>query len=206
MFIIFFRPVNQVPMVRAKLETLQQRGHDIGKFNSLFNSLVVQLPAMEMEEKMYKYKTKLDPQLQLILVGRTFNNVTEMMKAALEATSALRLINPSTQQQQRSSYPQQRPTPTPVTNNNVQSHSENTHQPSSSNDEGETSMNVHNTNTSTMKIPKMNPSIKEHCMKNKLCFRCRQGGHSSRECTVFTNRTSNTSNFTPSTNVTKPHF
>ena len=35
-------------------------------------------------------------------------------------------------------------------------------------------------------VPKLTPELREHCRKNRLCFRCRRGGHLSINCPTFT--------------------
>ncbi len=206
----FFRPVDAINTARRQLNALMQRGFDLIKFNSRFNQLVQYFPKMEMEEKIMKYREKLDPKLQTLLVSQQYNDLGEIMKAALHVDQALKLINePSTNKPNQRFYSRPASTMVPVVNQHVQAHAEHSEEPGSDEEQHVVIQNVHSS-TKKKVIPKMNEEIRKWCIANNACFRCRTVGHSSNKCTQFKQRTNNggtsSSGFTPSAAPSKQHF
>jgi hypothetical protein len=75
-------------------------------------------------------------------------------------------------------------------------------EPGSGSDE-EGGNQTHNVALNAVTVPKMTPEIRQHCITNRLCFRCRTAGHSSSSCPRFasSNRT-----MKPSSEIQKKDF
>ena len=211
----FFRPVNLIQATRRQLNDLQQRGFDLIKFNSRFNQLVQKLPPMDKQELLDKYRDKLDSNIQFALVGKEFSELSKMQTAAVQADTALKQMKPdrvgsnSNHRFNNSSFNNNsrsrfQPGPTAVVNQNMQ-----TQQEENGSDE-ETQVQVQYA-SSTMKknnkpIPKMNEQIRKWCVENKACFRCRQVGHTSSNCTTFPRSTTGGTLLQPSATPSKQNF
>ena len=80
------------------------------------------------------------------------------------------------------------------------------------NNQKETTVQINYAGTNKKKvIPKMNEQIRQWCIKNNACFRCRTPGHGSSNCTTFPRSTNggtlNTgTTVQPSATPSKPHF
>ncbi len=206
----FFRPADAINTARRQLNALMQRGFDLIKFNSKFNQLVQYFPKMEMEEKIMKYREKLDPKLQTLLVSQQYNDLGEIMKAALHVDQALKLINePSTNKSNQRFYSRAPSTMVPVVNQHVQARAEYSDEPGSDEEQHVVVQNVHSSSKKKV-IPKMTEEIRKWCIANNACYRCRAIGHSSKQCTQFkhTNNggTTSSTKFTPSAAPSKQHF
>ncbi len=207
----FFRPVNLVQATRKQLNELQQRGFDLIKFNSKFNQLVQRLPAMDKSELLDKYREKLDVKIQLTLVGKDFSELSQIQTAAIQADTALKLMKPDNNNQRFNNNYRSRvhvQQPTAVVNNMNTQQTDLDQQPGSDGDEENVVVQYAGTKKKNGKpIPKINDEIRKWCQENNACYRCRQVGHSSANCTTFPRSTNNGgTSLQPSSTPSKQHF
>ena len=211
---IYFCPLDQAADARKKLATIKQTG-SVSSFNNIFNATVQRLPAMVMEEKIETYRRKLVHELQVHLALTEYTNLIDIMKAAIRIET---LLQSRLDTKPRSSFPPaqaQRRTPwnsTPQNNQTVAVHHIQTEEQPGSDDENsvggtdpEFAINYTGTGTSNgNRLSKLTPAARQHCIDNRLCFRCRKPGHSSRNCT--SNKSGNKTNYVPPTQPSKPSF
>jgi len=211
----FFRPVNLVQATRRQLNELQQRGFDLIKFNSRFNQLVQKLPPMDKQELLDKYREKLDSSIQVALAGKEFFELSKIQTAAVQVETALKQMKPdrngsnvnhrfNNNGYNNNSRSRFQHGPTPVVNQHMNV------QQAENGGEEETQVQVQYA-SSTMKksktsIPRMTEQIKEWCMDNKACFRCRQVGHIASKCTRFPGSTAGGNPIQPSATPSKQNF
>ena len=199
MLLTNFRPIDLTADARIRLAKITQTG-SVNSFNNLFSSIVQRLPTMDMDEKIYSYRTKLKLELQERLILQEFTDVGSLMKAAVRVETLLQTIRAQQTQSQTNRPPNQFGKHKQSTS--VAVHHLQTDEPGSSSEEEEgTSVSLN-----FIAPPKMTPEIRQHCITNNLCFRCRSSGHSSRTCPQFQSSNRNGNSFKPSTAISKKNF
>jgi hypothetical protein len=210
-----FKPLDNQHLARIKLQSLVQSG-SVAKYNELFNSLMQQLPKMDVEDRKFQYMDKLKDNIQTALAA------TVQPDHSLHAIQLMALKLDSTLFHQRKPLTIRR-TSGPVSNTpsswsnkpiaaNVISTNVNTpcaNKPNTSNDANgqenedfnDSVAHVNNMNGFNSFVPKLTPEIREQCRKHRLCFRCRKPGHLSINCPTFNGSSFNS--FHPSAPISK---
>ncbi len=198
----YFRPLDIQADARQRLNKITQTG-SIAAFNNLFLSITQKLPLMDPQEKIDVYRGKLKYEIQMQIATTEFKNLTEMMKATIRIESLLQRNTPTSNSTYKQRYPfpprttqqSHQPNSTAVKVNNIQM--EEKYETDQFETDTPTQMNL---NAMRAPIPKMTDAIKEECKRLKLCFRCRQSGHGSRNCTYFSK---SNQPFRPSQNISQ---
>ena len=201
-----FRPLDIVAQARSKLSRLQQTG-SVEKFNQQFQQIMSLIPTMNEEERIDAYRRKLKYQLQLQLVTQEYHSLSEIMNVALrtdalmfESQKTFRINKPFNQYKQqdgrhRAESSHSNSTSIPVNNVTV-----------STNESRNESQQQEVTTSAPLNFiaPRpMNDAERQRCRDNHLCFRCRQPGHVSVNCPVFTSTSGRAPSMKPSVPITK---
>jgi hypothetical protein len=222
-----FKPLDNQHMARIKLQTLVQTG-SVSKYNELFNTLMQQLPKMDPEDRKFQYMDKLKDSIQTALAAtvQPHHSLTEIQLMALKLDSALfnqrnggRTFNSTnnfngTYRSGGSTQFNKPTTWTPGTKpiiaaNVINAAHSNVNEPETNtaiNGDGNYNDTSDGTNVqinnAAVSVPKLTPEIREHCRRNRLCFRCRRHGHLSINCPTF-NNSSNFNSMRPSAPLSK---
>lgn len=192
MLLVRFRPLDIVGQARRKLAGLTQTGAVDG-FNQAFMALMQLLPTMNEEEKIECYRSKLKFELKKQLVTQEYHRLSDIMNVSLRTDALLfehNLVGAGQRQNQFKNRPfapryrneQGTPSPTTVAVNNVKVDQQEQHREyESQSADQQVSLNY------VAAAPRpMDEAERQRCRDNRLCFRCRQPGHRSSNCTVFT--------------------
>lgn len=153
---------NAATHARTKLSQLRQI-RSVAEYVRSFQFLIVDVPNMAVEEALEKFLSGLKPQVQ--------THVRLHRPHSLEAAIADALIVDDCAMLARTDTPHQsRPSETPTWKSSPQH-------------------NEIQVNAVTTKPGKLTEEEKRRCLQERLCFRCRKPGHSSRECNHFQQRT-----------------
>jgi type II secretory pathway pseudopilin PulG len=188
MFLSRFRPLDVVGQARRKLVKLTQTG-SVDTFNQQFMQLMQLIPTMNEEERIESYRSKLKFELKKQLITQEYYRLSDIMNVALR-TDAL-LYEHSFVSQRPNQFrnrpffgkyrnEQSVPTPTPVAVNNVKI------DPYEQHNENENALPNQQVPFNYVAPRPMDEKERQRCRDNRLCFRCRQPGHRSADCTVFT--------------------
>ena len=192
-----FRPLDYEADAWSRLSKLTQTG-SLSSFNTLFDSITQRLPKLDPSECVRHYREKLKFDLQRQLAGYEYDNIIGIQKAAIRFEALLKINLPRSAPLHQRSFPRpSNTTPIAATVHNVNV-SNNVQE-----DNYEIESEEMNVQLNFVSVPKMTAEIREHCRRNKLCFRCRTAGHLSSACTKFTssNRT-----MKPSNPISKKNF
>jgi hypothetical protein len=201
----YFSPLDQQAEARRKLTSIRQTS-SVNAFNNIFNQTVQRLPHMEMAEKIEQYRMKLHDNLQVQLALNEYTSLADIMKAAVRIDALLFARKPKSTGAFPFNPRQQYSNRKPFANTNASASNSQAvaahavqleDQPGSDDDE-------HHVNyTQAAPLPKLTEETKKYCRENKLCFRCRQPGHSAWQCKPSR---SSASSYQPSPAPSKPHF
>jgi hypothetical protein len=204
----YFSPLDQQAEARRKLTGIRQTS-SVTAFNNIFNQTVQRLPHMEMAEKIEQYRMKLHDDLQVQLALNEYTSLADIMKAAVRIDALLIARKPKSSGTFQFNPRQQYSNRKPFTNTNasasntqpVAAHAVQLEdQPGSDEDE-------HHVNyTQAAPISKLTPEARQHCIENKLCFRCRKAGHNKFHCPLNSSNRQQTTSFQPSPAPSKSHF
>jgi hypothetical protein len=216
----YFSPLDQQAEARRKLASIKQTSN-VNAFNNIFNQTVQRLPNMEMQEKIEQYRRKLNHALQVHLALTEYTTLNEIMKAAVRIESLLYSRTQQTEQvrtpySSSTSNPFRRPNSFHTSANKSQPNAVAAHhvqmeeQPGSDDDDINKEHNINftqaNPNSSPNTISKLTPEARQHCIENKLCFRCRKSGHNKFHCPLNSSNRQQNSSFQPTQQPSKPSF
>ena len=178
-----FRPLDIVAQARRKLAKLFQTG-SVDSFNQQFMALMSLIPTMYEEERVNTYRTKLKRELQVHLVTQEYHQLADIMNVALR-TDALLYENNMIGQRGRETYRSGKYRSGSGTNqavvpvNHVKvDETDHTSEISNPVSSVETSLNF-------VAPSPLTDAERQRCRELGLCFRCRQKGHRSANCTAF---------------------
>ena len=199
MILIRFRPLDVVGQARRQLAKLQQTG-SVSAFNQLFMQLMQLIPKMEDDERISNYRTKLKWELQKHLVTQEYSRLSDIMNVALRTDALLYEHNNVGQRSNqfggrggkqnyytskyRSESSSQPSSAVAVNNVKVDTQQPSTNEYTDTTESQSVSLNY------TAPTP-MDEAERQRCRELNLCFRCRQPGHRSRSCTIFTSASNN---------------
>jgi len=197
MILVRFRPLDVVGHARRQLAKLTQTG-SVSTFNQLFMNIMQLIPTMNEDEKIHSYRTKLKFELQKQLITQKYHSLADIMNVALSTDALFYEHNMASQRTGNNTFggnrngskfnggkfrsDQQSNGSTTVSVNNVKlDQQESLYDDNMHNDDQ--SQNV----TLNYAAPTpMNDAERQRCREQRLCFRCRQPGHRSSNCTIFT--------------------
>lgn len=198
MILVRFRPLDVVGQARRQLAKLTQTG-SVHTFNQLFMQLMQLIPTMEKDERINSYRTKLKYELQKHLVTQEYTELSDIMNVALRTDALFYEYNSGGQRSNQysgrggkqhyngnkyRSESTSHPSSTISVNNVKIDLQQPTNEHTDTNESQSVSLNY------TAPTP-MDEAERQRCREQRLCFRCRQPGHRSSNCTIFTSTSSN---------------
>lgn len=194
MLLTRFRPLDVVGQARRRLARITQTG-SVEAFNQQFMQLMQLIPTMNEEERIESYRSKLKFELKKQLVTQEYYRLSDIMNVALRTDALLYENNMIGQRPSQFGGPRNpnRPynggkqrteqggaTAAAIGVNNVKVDSSD-----AQNDYENQSQDQQLAFNYVAPRP-MDEAERQRCRDNRLCFRCRQPGHRSVNCTVFT--------------------
>lgn len=148
-----FQPLNKTKIARDRLAKWKQL-KDVPSFNEEFLRIILDIPNISEEEKIDRYTRALKPYVWKEMCTNEYAELSEAMADAERIEAAHRRINKKSLR-------------TSMTSRSSYG----------SSDSGVTPMELGN-----IKLKKLTPAERELCRKEGRCFRCREKGHSFRDC------------------------
>ena len=179
-----FRPLDIVAQARRQLQKLTQTG-SVSSFNDQFMKLMQLIPTMNEEERVNSYRTKLKFELQKHLVTQEYSSLSSIMNVALRTDALLYEHNIVGQRgfnnnRNKPVYTNVKvPSVIPVNNVAIEDFN------NQNQNEFKYDDSVPSVPLSYVAPTRMDDAERQRCRDQRLCFRCRQPGHISQNCSVF---------------------
>lgn len=172
-FLARFRPIDSGKTARVAIASLRQFG-SVQQYCNLFQQYITQVSDMAEADKIFAFQRGLKQHIAREVDLRDPKTLIEAMHYAIRAEARTTLLNRSNFSASFSSSNASRSVPMEIDNVNMDIDSQGGE---------EDVMQVHAmSGQATLKRVEMSISDRERCVKEKRCFKCKQVGHSVRQC------------------------